>query len=79
MFHPLVTDLSGLSDDELSNKMSELSSKMNTAYRLGSGSAAMQMQMIMSHYQEESQRRSAKKLEDMEKSSSNFKNIIDIK
>jgi hypothetical protein len=79
MFHPLVTDLSGLSDEDLTKKIAELSGKISSAYRLGSASAVSQMQMIMNHYQEEYQRRSAKKLEELEKHSKNFKNIIDIK
>ena len=47
MFHPLVSDLSALTDDELSAKISELSQKISTAYRLGSGNALMQLQLIM--------------------------------
>ena len=79
MFHPLAPDLSNLKDDELYNKINELTGKMNAAYRLGSRDAVHQMQLLMGHYQQELQTRNRKKLEDMEQKSKNFKNIIDIK
>ncbi len=79
MFHPLAPDLSGLTDDELFNKLNELNGKMIIAWRSGSGSVVPQMQMMLDHYQQEAQRRNAKKLEEMEKNSKGFKNIIDIK
>lgn len=79
MFHPLAPDISGLKDDELYNKINELTNKMNAAYRLGSRDAAYQMQLLMGHYQTEVQTRNAKRMEEMEKNSKNFNKIIDIK
>jgi hypothetical protein len=79
MFHPLAPDVSGLSDDELFNKINEINNKIVVAWRTGSGSVVPQMQMILASYQDEAQRRNSKKLEEMEKSSKSFKNIIDIK
>ena len=78
MFHPLAPNLTELKDDELYAKINELTNKMNSAYRLGSRDAMHQMQMLMTHYQQELQERNRKKLEDMEQKSKNFKNIIDI-
>jgi hypothetical protein len=78
MFHPLAPDLSALKDDELYNKINELTGKMNSAYRLGSRDAMHQMQLLMGHYQQELQTRNQKKMADMEEKSKNFKNIIDI-
>lgn len=78
-FHPLVEDISHLKDEELYSKITELTSKMNSAYRLGSGEVLRQMHMIMSHYQNELANRNRKRLEDMEKNSKNFSKIIDIK
>jgi hypothetical protein len=52
---------------------------MSSAYRLGSGDAHRQMQMIMSHYQEELQNRNRKKMEEMEQKNPQLRNIIDIK
>jgi hypothetical protein len=79
MFHPMAPDITGLKDDELYNKINELTAKMNTAYRLGSQDAARQMQMLMSHYQAEVSTRNAKRMEEMEKNSKSFNKIIDIK
>ena len=78
-YHPLAPDLTEVKDEDLYNKINELTSKMQSAYRLGSRDAIYQMQMLMGHYQEELSVRNRKKLEDMEKNSKNFKNIIDIK
>jgi hypothetical protein len=78
-FHPLVDSVTQLKDEELYNKITELTNKMNSAYRLGSGDALRQMQMIMQHYQDELANRNRKRLEDMEKNSKNFSKIIDIK
>lgn len=78
-FHPLIDSITHLKDEELYNKITELTNKMNSAYRLGSGDALRQMQMIMQHYQDELANRNRKRLEDMEKNSKNFSKIIDIK
>ena len=79
MWHPLAPDLSGLKDEELYNKINELTNKINSAWRLGSRDALSQMQMLMGHYQEEMQNRQRKQLDAMQEKSKNFKNIIDIK
>lgn len=79
MFHPLAPDLSGLKDDELYEKVNDINRKMSMAYRLGSNGTMQQMQMLLAHYQEELANRNRKKLEEIEKNSKNFKNIIDIK
>jgi len=65
--------------DELSKKHAELITRLNQAYRFGPGGAIQQLQMLQFHYQEEIQRRNAQQLEEMQKNSKNFKNIIDIK
>lgn len=77
--HPLVSDLSSLSNEELQKKYTELTNKMNQAYRFGPTSVIPQMQMIMEHYRSELDRRHRKTLEDMEQKSDKFKGIIDIK
>jgi hypothetical protein len=79
VFHPLAPNISELKDDELYAKITELGNKMNSAYRLGSGDALRQMQMLLSHYQEELSNRNRKKLEELEKNNKNFNKIIDIK
>lgn len=79
MFHPLVSDLSGLSDKELHDKYNELLNKMNQAYKFGPSGAIPQMQMIQGHFYEEIQRRNAKQLEEMQSKTKDFNKIIDIK
>lgn len=79
MFHPLVSDLSGLSDKELHDKFNELTNKMNQAYRFGPSGAIPQMQLIQAHFQEEIQRRHQKQLEEMQGKTKEFNKIIDIK
>jgi hypothetical protein len=78
MGHPLAPDLTKLTTDELNKKYSDLLSRITYAYRIGQSDMVAQLQMLMQDYQEEINRRNAKALEDMEKNSKNFKNIIDI-
>lgn len=78
MFHPLAPDLSELSTEDLNKKYNDLMQRLNQAYRFGPVSVIPQMQMLQSHFQGELQRRNQKQLEEMEKNSKNFKNIIDI-
>lgn len=77
--HPLVSDLSGLSNEDLHKKYNELMSKMNQAYRSGPTSIIPQMQMILENYRYEMDNRNRKTLEEMEAKSDKFKGIIDIK
>jgi hypothetical protein len=77
--HPLVSDLSGLSNEDLHKKYNELMSKMNQAYRSGPTSIIPQMQMILENYRHEMDNRNRKTLEEMEAKSDKFKGIIDIK
>jgi hypothetical protein len=77
--HPLVSDLSGLSNEDLHKKYNELMSKMNQAYRSGPTSIIPQMQMVIENYRYEMDKRNRKTLEEMEAKSDKFKGIIDIK
>lgn len=54
-------------------------SRMNQAYRIGPVGMIPQMQMLLQDYREELGRRQQQQLEEMEKTGSSFKNIIDIK
>lgn len=76
--HPLVSDLSGLSNEDLHKKYNELMAKMNQAYRSGPTSVIPQMQMILENYKYEIDNRNRKTLEEMEQKGDKFKNIIDI-
>jgi hypothetical protein len=78
MGHPLTPDLSKLTIDELNNKYGELLKRTTAAYRIGNSDMVYQLQLLMEDYQNEIQVRNAKALQDMEKQSKQFKNIIDI-
>ena len=76
--HPLGPDLTGLSDDELHTKYSELQKRFGQAYRTGPQSIIPQLQMLMQDYQAEISLRNQKQLEELNKNSKGPKGIIDI-
>jgi type III secretory pathway component EscV len=76
--HPLLPDLTKLNLDELNNKYGDLLKRVTYAYQTGRPDMVQQLQMLLQDYQAEIQVRNAKALEDMEKQSKKFKNIIDI-
>ena len=77
--HPLTPNLFELTDSELQQKHTELSSKLNSAYRLGSHDLINQIQMILDDYSYELRTRRQKQLEEVLSKSNQFANIIDIK
>jgi hypothetical protein len=77
--HPLVSDLSGLSTEELHKKYNELMQKYNQAHKFGPTGIIPQMQMILENYRYEMDTRNRKIMEEMEEKSDKFKGIIDIK
>ena len=77
--HPLTQDLSGLSDQELANKIADLDRKYVAAIRMGS-MIANQIAMMAEDYRAEHQRRLAVQMEKiLEKQGTTFDKIIDIK
>lgn len=80
--HPLAPDLSGMSLEELTTKYSDLSKRLNQAYRFGPQSIIPQVQMMLEHYQVEIAERNRRQLEEMnkkaEQSGRGYKGIIDI-
>jgi hypothetical protein len=76
--HPLGSDLSNLSDDELHKKYGELQKRFGQAYRFGPQSIIPQIQMLMQDYQYEINLRNQKQLEELNKNSKGPKGIIDI-
>lgn len=79
MGHPLTPNLTTLSMEELTAKYNDLMSRLTTAYRWGNPAMVGQLQLLLQDYQEELNTRQRKALDELEKSSKNFKNIIDIK
>lgn len=79
MFHPLGPNLKDLSTEELHKKYNDLLTRYNQAFKFGPYGVLSQLQMLINDYQLEIQARNQKQIEEMEKASKNFKNIIDIK
>ena len=66
--HPLAPDLTGLTDEELFTKKSDLQSKLTYAYRIGNADMVNQLNLLVQDYMIEAERRNAKMLEDAQKS-----------
>ena len=66
--HPLTPDLEKLSDEELHTNRSELQTRLNYAYRIGSADMVNQLQLIIMDYGYEVERRNQKMLEAAQKS-----------
>ena len=77
--HPLSPNLSELSDADLQKKHSELTTKLNTAYRMGSYALVSQIQMMLEDYQFELQLRQQKMMQELLAKDNKFKDIIEIK
>ena len=78
MGHPLTPDLSNLSLEDLTNKYNDLMRRYNMAFRWGNAQMTQQLQLLIQDYQFEMDVRHRKQLEELEKNSKTFKNIIDI-
>lgn len=82
MFHPLVSDLTQLKDEELTKKISELQKRLSQCWRFGPTDVIPQIQLVLEHHTDEQARRNAKALEDMQRRSKkdgkSFDDIIDI-
>lgn len=57
MFHPLQKSLQNESLDEIISKSTDLSQKLNFAYRMGNQTLANQIRMVLAGYQAEYRRR----------------------
>lgn len=53
MEHPFITDLSGKTLEELQKTISDLTNKLNFAYRTGNGPLINQIQMAIDSYRHE--------------------------
>ena len=76
--HPLAPDLSKLTDDEVQRKRGELQNRLMMSHRMGNVDLVMQLQMLLQDYEMELQTRNQKMMEQMQKVSKNFGNIINI-
>lgn len=74
MEHPLIGDLTGLSIDELSARISDLNKKLNIAMKIGNAHMCNQLRMAIQSHQVKYQ----EKLQESYKNNNNFGNKIDI-
>ena len=66
--HPLTSDLSKLTDEELYTKRSELQNRLGFAYRMGHGDIVHQLNLLIGDYMLEIETRNKKMLDDAQKS-----------
>lgn len=64
--HPLGSDLSKLSDDELQSRISDLNKKRIASYQFGNGDLLRQIDLLLSDCQQELMDRNAHMLKKME-------------
>lgn len=64
--HPLGSDLSKLSDDELQSRISELTKKRIASYQFGNGDLLRQIDMLLSDCQQEVTDRNVRMLQKLE-------------
>ena len=66
--HPLTSDLTKLTDDQLYTKRSELQDRLGFAYRMGHADMVHQLNLVIGDYMIEIETRNKKMLEDAQKS-----------
>jgi len=77
--HPLTPNLTELKDEELRQKITDLNSKLNHAYKFGNNHVVQQIYMLMEDYQAELSRRQQKQLDEIFAKNDKFKDLIDVK
>jgi len=75
MHHPFSENLADLSEGELQNKITELSKKYSTAYRLGNEYVLTQLQTFITIYRDELRQRSMSKKIDGDNDLDNLINV----
>jgi hypothetical protein len=78
MEHPLIGNISGLTLEELSNKVSELQKKLSIVQRSGNGHLANQIRMALESYYNVYQVRLQESYQKDQPSNVNFDNKINI-
>lgn len=69
MFNPLLSDPTKIKDQDLENKILDLSKKYQIAMRLGNGSVAQQIVLTLDTYKSEQMRRQAESMQALQKKS----------
>lgn len=81
MYHPLLDDVSKLTDGELQDKITDLTKKLNQSYRFGNPALIRQVGMVLDEMKEERVRRDREhlqKLAEQNDGDDKFKDSIDI-
>ena len=78
MEHPLLGKLSTLSNEEIQAKHTELTTKLNQAYRMGNPEVIRQLQMMLESYQYELNTRHRKMMDELAGKDDKWKDLIDI-
>lgn len=73
MEHPLINDVGNLTEEELQNKVSELTKKYMTAQRMGNAHLCQQISMALETYRNKLQEKYR-----MKKSDDDFDDKIDV-
>lgn len=76
--HPLLGDLTQLSDDELLKKTNELFDKLRQSFYIANPQVAMQLRMILDGYLSEQQRRQLQAQEKFLQQNKKYTEGIDI-
>ena len=76
--HPLLDELSELSNEEVQKKHSDLMQKLNQAYGMGNRMLINQLNMVMESYQDELNKRNKKMFDDLAGKDDKWKDLIDI-
>lgn len=79
MEHPLIGDLNGLTIEELSAKVNELSNKLNIATSTGNAHLCNQIRMALESYRNKYQEKLQESYRKQETSQINFDDKINIK
>jgi hypothetical protein len=79
MFHPLLEDLSKIKDADLENKILDITKKYHIAIRLGQGSVAQQIIMVLDVYRaEQSKRQQLSMQSTMKKQNKDLDDLINV-
>lgn len=81
MYHPLLGDVTELTDGELQEKITELTKKLNQSHRFGNPALVRQVGMVLDEMTQERMRRDRehlKKLSEQSDGNDKFKDSIDI-
>lgn len=78
MFHPLISDVRTIKDQDLELKIVELTKKYSIASRMGQGMAAHHLIIAIDTYKEELHRRQAESLQKLAAKDKDLDDLINV-